>query len=234
MFAQESPTPEMMKPGSLLNELRDQYEAVHESVEVRNDVESFEAIDARMRKAFRWLEQAITYLNGLKPPIEHKFDLGYGYVFDSPRFAHGSVAQHERRIGGFSVLKGIDVYYEMSASKPVVIEVAPGWVSFATKTLDAFGLQHTCRRIEEADGTLRKCVFSVPPVVPARISFGIDHQKGLVTVALTNVDRLDRVTLEFPSPAIGEPVLEDLVRLILGRDSAFLRRAPLAGLHRRG
>jgi hypothetical protein len=50
-------------------------------------------------------------------------------------------------------------------------------------------------------------------------------------VALANVDRLDRVTLEFQSKAIEEPVLEDLIRLILGRDSAFLRRAPLAGVH---
>jgi hypothetical protein len=230
--AQESPKPETMKRGSLLDELRVQYEAVHEPAEVHHDVESFEAIDARMRRAFGWLEQAITYLNGLKPPIEHKFDLGYGYVFDSPRFAHGSVAQHERRIVGFPVLKGIDVYYELSASKPLVIEVVPGWVSFATKTLDALGLQYTSRRVEEADGTLRQCVFSVPPVIPARVSFVVDHQKGLVTVALTNVDRLDRVTLEFESSAIEESVLEDLVRLILGRDSAFLRRAPLAGLRR--
>jgi hypothetical protein len=46
-------------------------------------------------------------------------------------------------------------------------------------------------------------------------------------------DRLERVTLEFPSPDIDEPMLEDLVRLILGRDSAFLKRAPLAGLNGR-
>jgi hypothetical protein len=224
----------MNKRDSLLDELRIQYEAVHESADERGDVENFEAIDARMRKAFRWLERAITYLNGLKPPIEHKFDLGYGYVFDSPRFAHGSVGQHERRIVGFPVLGGIDLYYEISASKPLVIEVVPGWVSFAAKTLDAFGLQYTCRRVEEADGVLRKCVFSVPPVIPARISFRIDHPKGLVTVALANVDRLEHVTLEFPSSEIEEAVLEDLVRLMLGRDSAFLRRAPLAGLNGRG
>jgi hypothetical protein len=77
------------------------------------------------------LEPAVTYLNGLKPPIEHRFDLGYGYVFDSPRFAHGFVGRHERRIVGFPVLQQIDVYYEISASKPLVIEVIPGWVSFA-------------------------------------------------------------------------------------------------------
>ena len=215
---------------SLLEDLRVQYEATRESAEDHAYVEGFEAIDARMRKVFRWLEKAITYLNGLKPTIDHRFDLGYGFVFDSPRFAHGSVGQHERRIVGFPVLERIDVYYSISASKPLSIEVVPGWVSFAEKTLDAFGLQHTRRRVEERDGTLRKCVFAVPPMIPARVTFQVDHRTGVVTVALFNVDRLAQVTLEFESTSIEELVLEDLVRLMLGRDTAFLKRAPLAGL----
>src|SRR4030095_10008115 len=223
----------MNNADSLLDEVRVRYEALPESNEDRGDVESFQAIDARLRQAFRWLERAITYLNRLKPPIEHRFDLGYGYVFESPRFAHGSVGQHERRIRGFPVLEGIDVYYELSAAKPLSIEVVPGWISFAEKTLDAFGLQYTCRRIEASDRTARSCIFSVPPVIPARASFRVDYQTGLVTVALVNVDRLDRVTLEFPSTAIEEPILEDLVRLVLGRDSAFLKRGRLAGLRGR-
>ena len=218
----------MNKRGSLLDELRVQYEAAREPSNEHGNVEGFQAIDGRLRKAFRWLEKAITYLNGLKPLIDHRFDLGYGYVFDSPRFARGSVGQHERRIVGFPALEEINVYYDIAASKPLAIEVPPGWVSFAEKTLDAFGLEYTRRREEEPDGTLRKCIFSVPPVIPARISFRVDYQTRLVTVALVNVDRLERVTLEFPSAAIEEPVLEDLVRLILGQDSAFLRRARFA------
>src|SRR4029434_4038417 len=95
----------------LLDELRVRYEALPKSTDDHGDVETFQAIDARMRKAFRWLENAITYLNGLKPQIEHRFDLGYGYVFDSPRFAHGSVGQHERRIVDFTVLEGLALYY---------------------------------------------------------------------------------------------------------------------------
>lgn len=60
-----------------------------------------------------------------------------------------------------------------------------------------------------------------------------DSGAGLVTVALVNVDRLERVTLEFPSITIEAALVEVLVRLILGRDSAFLRRAPRAGLRGR-
>ncbi len=217
--------------GSLLDELRTQYEAVHEPAREGDGVEGYQAIDKRLRKAFRWLERAITYLNGIKPAIDHRFDLGYGFAFDSPRFAHGSVGQHERRIVGFPVLEEINVYYDISAAKPLLIEVVPGWVAFAEKTLDAFGLQYDCRRVEAPDGTLSKCVYSVPPVIPARVSFRVDYQTGVVAATLVNVDRLERVTLQFASTQIDDALLEDLVRVMLGRDSAFLRRGRVAGLH---
>jgi len=216
---------------SLLDELRNQYEATRKSAIEHTDVEGFRDIDARMRKAFRWLEKAITYLDGLKPSRDHRFDLGHGLVFESPRFGRGSVGQHESRIVGFPVLDEINIYYEISASKPISLDVAPGNVALTEKALDDAGLQYASRRVEDSGGNVRKCAISVPPAVPAAVSFRVAYQTGIVTVALFNVDRLDRVTLEFHSKAIEEPVLEDLVRLILGRDSAFLRRAPLAGLH---
>lgn len=218
---------------SLLDELRTQYEAARKSTHEHADVEGFQAIDARLRKAFRWLEKAITYLDELKPAIDHRFDLGHGVAFESPRFGHGFVGQHERRIVGFPVLDEINIYYEISASKPLALEIAPEGVALAEKALDEAGLQYTSRRVEDSSGIVRKCAISVPPAIPAAVSFRADYQTGLVTVALVNVDRLDRITLEFHSNAIEEPVLEDLVRLILGRDSVFLRRAPLAGLHGR-
>ena len=222
----------MNKPGSLLDELRTQYESARESTQEHADVEGFQAIDTRLRKAFRWLEKAVTYLSGLKPPIEHRFDLGNGLVFESPRFSHGSVGQHEQRIVGFPVLDEISIYYEISASKPISLEVASGMVQVAEKALDDAGLQYTSRRVESSDGRIHKCSFSVPPAIPARVSFRVDYQTGIVTAALTNVDRLDTVALEFHSNEIEEPILEDLVKLILGRDSAFLHRAPLAGIRR--
>ena len=223
----------MPNPPSLLDELRAQYEAKRQSTQLRTDVEDFQQIDAHLRKAFRWLEKAITYLDGLKPAIEHRYDLGHGLVFESPRFGHGSVGQHERRVVGYPVLDVINIYYEITASGPLALEVAPGNVAMAEKALDDAGLQYTSRRVEDSGGTVRKCAISVPPVIPAAVSFHADYQTGLVTVTLVNVDRLDRVILEFSSKAIEEPVLDDLVRLILGRDSAFLRRAPLAGFHPR-
>jgi hypothetical protein len=216
---------------SILDELRTQYEAARTSSHAHSDVEGYEQINARMKKAYAWLDKAFSYLDGVKPPIAHRFDVGHGLVFENPKFGRGYVGQHERRIVGFPVIDEINIYYEIAAERPLAIEVAPAEVQVAEKALDDAGLQYTARRIEDHTGVVRKCVITVPPAIPAKVSFNVDYQTGVVTVPMVNVDRFDRVSLEFHSQAIEEPVLEDLLKFILGRDAAFLRRAPLTGLH---
>ena len=216
---------------SLLDELRSQYEAARTSPHQHSDVEGFEEINARMRKAFAYLERAVNYLDGLKPPIEHRFDLGHGLSFESPKFGRGYVGQHTMRIVGFPVLDEISIWYEIAAARPLTIEVGQGGVATAEKALDDAGLQYTAHRVEDHGGVVQKCVITVPPAIPSAVTFHADYQTGLVVVTLTNVDRFDRVSLEFHSQAIDESVLEDLIRFILGKSSAFLRRAPLAGIH---
>lgn len=216
---------------SLLDELRVQYESQRQSTQEHAKGEGFQEIDARLRKAFRWLEKAVAYLDGIKPSLNHRFDLGHGFVFESPRFAHGYIGQHSSRIVGFPVLDEINIYYEIAAHKPLTIEVAPGGFELVEKKLESVSLQYTSRRVESMDGTVHKCVFSVPPAIQAAILFRVDYQSGEVPVTLVNVDRFDRTTLVFHSTGIEEPVLEDLLRLVLGRDDAFLRRAALQGIH---
>ena len=71
-------------------------------------------------------------------------------------------------------------------------------------------------------------MFTIAQAVTASVRLCPDAERGLVVVALTNVDRFETVTLEFAPATLGELALEDLVRLILGESDAFLKRAPLA------
>ncbi len=215
---------------SILDELRTQYESARITHHDHAEVEGYEEINKRLRHAYQWLDKAFSYLDGVKPPIAHRFDVGHGLVFEAPKFGRGYVGQHERRIVGFPVIDEINIYYEIAAARALTIEVGPGGVHLAEKALDDAGLQYTCRRVEDHGGAVQKCVITVPPAIPAKVSFHVDYQTGIVTVPLVNVDRFDRVALEFHSQAIEEPVLDDLLKFILGRDATFLRRAPLAGL----
>jgi hypothetical protein len=223
----------MSSPTSLLDDLRQQYEAARVSPHDHAEVPGFQEIDKGLRAGFRWLEKAIAYLDGIKPPVAHRFELGHGVAFDRPRFERGFVGQHEQRIVGYPVIDEINVSYTIAASPSAPVEVAPGAVLAFEKILDDAGLQYSARRVEDAGGALQRCAIALAPSIPAAVSMKPDYRTGLVTVFLVNVDRFDRVTLEFRSGDLTEPALEDLVRLILGRSDAFLHRAPLAGLHGR-
>jgi hypothetical protein len=217
---------------SLLEQLRTEYEASRVSPHAHADVPGFQEINATLRKAMKWLEKASAYLDGLKPPVNHRYDLGYGIVFESPRIAKVYVGQHEQRIVGFPVLDEINIYYEIAGVKPVTVELAPGGVGLVEKILDDAGLQYTSRAVDDEGGRPRRSVLTVPASIPATAVFRPDYKTGLVIVTLVNVDRFERTSLEFESTAIDEPMLEDLVHLMLGHNSAFLRRAPLAGIQR--
>jgi hypothetical protein len=221
-----------MESGShFLEDLRLQYEAARSASHPDTVKEDFQTIDTRLRNAFRWLEKAVTYLDGVKPPLQHDFALASGAGFQSPRFARGSVTQHERRIVGFPVLDEINIYYQISASGNLDLEPAPGNAESMQKMLDDAGLQFARSEVEDAAGHVHRCVISVRPDIPASVLFRADYGTGRVVVTLVNVDRLERVALDFDSSAIDEPMLEDLVRLIMGAKSSFLLRAPLAGVH---
>jgi hypothetical protein len=86
-------------------------------------------------------------------------------------------------------------------------------------------------QVERDEARAVRCgVFSVTPAVTASVRLVPDYRRMVVPAALRNVDRLETVTLEFRPETIGEPALEDLVRLILGEANTFLKRAPLAGV----
>ena len=216
---------------SLLEELRVQYESARALPHVPADVPGYQEIDAQLRKAYRWLEKAIAYLDGIRPTIARRFDLGHGIAFASPRFQSGFVGHHEQRIVGFPVLDEINVSYQIVAAPLTPIEITSESLALVEQQLEAAGLHYTARRVEDHAGVLRKGIITVPHEIPAGISFRADYGTGVVQISLINVDRFDRVSLEFQSGSIDESALEDLVRLVLGRSDAFLHRAPLVGIH---
>jgi hypothetical protein len=220
----------MTDKSSFLDALRDEYETVQHVPSGHGAVEEFNVIDARMRKSYKWLEKAVTYLNGIKSPIKHRFDLGHGLVFEAPRFGRGVLGQHSQSIRGFPVIDEISLYYHVCASKLVSAEMSTVDAELMKKAVEAANLQYDCRRIRDADGVVRKCVVSVPQEIPSAVVFRTNYRSGVVTITLTNADRFDRVSLALQSNAIKEQLLEDLLKFILGLDRALLRHAQLAGI----
>jgi hypothetical protein len=220
----------MAEKTSFLDALRTEYETVQHFPTADEAVEEPKVIDARMRKSFRWLEKAITYLNTIKSPIAHRFNLRHGIVFESPRFERGVVGQHTQTVRGFSLIDEINLYYQICTSKPITLEMFAMDAELAKKDLERANLKFTSRRIPDGDGIVRRCMVTVPAEIPAAVIFRADYKTGTITTTLMNVDRFDSVSLAFKSIAIKEHVLEDLLKFILGMDRAFLHHSRLAGI----
>jgi hypothetical protein len=216
---------------SLLETLRQRSAAVHDAHgAARPHAPDRREIDRRLLAAFRWLDEALGHLAVIRPVVAHRFALTGLLTIATPRYDRGFVSYRRTSIGGFELIERIELYYRMANDEPIRLEVQPG-AAFATEErLRSAQLDYRYAIEQDEARRTRRGVFLVTPAVMAAVRFAADYDRGIVAATLRNVDRFEPVTLAFAPDDIGEPSLEDLVRLMMGEANAFLRRAPLAGI----
>lgn len=226
------PTPPSKRPGSLLETLRAQSDAMRgpEGGNRRPPEEALRELDRRMWKAFKWLDEAIGHLEVIRPAIAHDYKLGEVFTIASPQFDHGFLSFRRKALGGQEVVEHVELFYRLAGPQPIELKVAPGGANAIDDRLRAAQIKFQYRTEQDENRIVRHGIFTIIPAVTAFIKLLPDYRRQTVEVTLRNVDRFETVALEFTADKFDEAALEDLVRLILGEDNAFLRRAPLVGV----
>jgi len=211
---------------ALIESLRTRADAVRSAERSRRSstIEVVRGVDRRLRSALRWLDDALAQLEVIRPVVAHRYMLVGLVTISELRFEGGAVSCRRGRITGEDVLELVELGYRLENDAPIRLVVPRGDARLAAEHLRVSQLQYSYR----PEGGGRSGVFTIAQAVTASVRLRPDVERGLVVVALTNVDRFETVTLEFAPDALGEPALEDLVHLILGDSDAFLKRAPLA------
>lgn len=186
-------------------------------------------IDRELAAAYRWLTEAFAHLDAIRPPVAHRFALGPGTDLAPLAWERGFVSFRRGLAGGHDVLAQVDGGYRLAGEGAASLPASPGDVAAAAERMRVAQLEFDFRPDRSRGSSAPAGSFAVVRAVAAAVRFVPDYRRGVVAATLANVDRLESVTLEFPAGALGEPALEDLVRLVLGESDAFLRRAPLAG-----
>jgi len=222
--------PESQPAVSLLESLRARSAALRnaESPSRRPVAEVMRDIDRRLVSTFRWLDEALGHLDAIRPHVRHRFEIEPVLTLVAPRYDGGFVSCRRRAIEGLDLIERIELFYRMAGDTPLRFEIRQAAVAAMSERLRAVQLEFDYRIQHDERRAIRHGMFTVTPVVTASVLFCPDYPRSVVTVSLRNVDRLESVALEFSPEAIGEPALEDLVRLMLGESNVFLKRAPLA------
>jgi hypothetical protein len=222
--------PDSSKP-SLLEALRAQSSAVRAQGEAarRPAEEALAHIDHVLWRAFRWLDEALGHLEVIQPQVGHRFTIPNVVTIERPQYERGFVSYRRKALGGQELLEHVEVFYRLVAPDPVIVRVHPGSAAAVEERLRTSTLPYQYDTEKDERRVVRAGVFRITPAIAANIRFEPHYQAQTVEVVLRNVDRFESVALEFQPDKLDEAALEDLVKLILGDRSGFLRRAPLAG-----
>ena len=222
--------PESQPAVSLLESLRARSAALRNAdlPSRRPAAEVMRDIDRRLLSTFRWLDEALGHLDAIRPHARHRFEVDPVLTLVAPGYDGGFVSCRRCAIAGLDLIDRIELFYRMTGDTPLRFEIRQAAVAAMSERLRAVQLEFDYRIQHDERRALRHASFTVAPVVTASVLFCPDYHRSVVTVSLRNVDRLESVVLEFAPEAIGEPTLEDLVRLMLGESNVFLKRAPLA------
>jgi hypothetical protein len=224
--------PDSPPKGSLLESLRHRSEAIRsaDAQAHRPLGQDIKDIDRRLLASFRWLDEALGHLEVIHPLVAHRFAIEPVLTIAQPRYDRGFVSYRRKEYLGMDLIERIDLFYRLAGDAPIKLRTKLSASAAMDERLRAAQLDFHYQ-VEHDEARSAHCgVFTVTPAVTASVRFVPDYKRLTVLATLRNVDRLETVTLEFRPDAIGEPAMEDLVRLILGEANTFLKRAPLAGV----
>jgi hypothetical protein len=215
---------------TLLDELRKQSEERRaQDTAARLPMEAaLQEMDRGLWRAFRWLDEAMGHLEVIRPTVTHKFQLGNILTLDRPRFDRGFVSFRRGSFAGYEVLTYLELFYSVTGTQPFILRVTPGAAAGIEERLRGATMQFDYQTEQDEKKIVRYGLFHVKPAIAASVRFQPDYARQVVDVTLRNVDRFESVLLEFQPGKLDESALEDLIRFMLGEDSGFLRRAPLA------
>lgn len=215
---------------SLLDQLREKSEALRAKDQAARKPmeEALKDIDRVLWRTFRWLDEALGHLEVIRPRVAHVFHLGNILTIERPRFDRGFVTFRRRPLAGLEVLEHVEMFYRMEGEKPIALRLNPAAAQGVEDRLRGSTLPYQYQTEQDDKRVVRYGLFQVQPHISASARFEPDYHHHVVQVTLRNVDRFESVSLDFTPDKLNEAALEDLVKLMMGEATSFLRRAPLA------
>ena len=144
-----------------------------------SDVEGYEQINARLHKAYTWLDKAFSYLDGVKPrdraPLRRRARPRVRGTAVRARLRRPARAAH-RRLSGASTRSTSTTRSPPRGRLPSRSRRAA--CSWRRRRSTTPGCSTPAGAIEDHTGVVRKCVITVPPAIPAKVSFNVDYQTG--------------------------------------------------------
>lgn len=215
---------EKARAGGLLAQLRD--EVV--SRQRRADEASQEqgamraTLDRRLRMVFDYLHDLCTQLNYLKPPVDRAyFFLDSDDAFRDLSWNEGFTDLRSRPQQEGGGIERVSFTYTLKGPGERTLERAGPGVERLRHILFDLGLRFECRELRNRQRELEQAWFTVADEVNVQLVWRADLDKGVVVLESRNLERLGHAMVSLLPESVGEAMLDEFGRLVLGRENSF-------------
>ena len=186
---------------------------------------SAETIDARMRAAFRYLNELGTEMKAARPACHRRFELIF--LGALPEFLYTApFVDYRTRPGSEATLcERIICTARLEAPEPVRIDLVRDEVPLMRAELDRVQFKYECVETKNDFGVVMRARFTIAPGLPVNADLRADYASGIVHVDLRNVGVWGSAKLQFPVAELDDDWLEEFSKLLLGMESRLALKA---------
>jgi hypothetical protein len=218
-----APSPAPTAKSGVLGMLRQKAEA--EAAARSSPAVSAEMIDARMRAAFRYLNELGTQLKAARPACHRRFELIF--LGALPEFLYTApFVDYRTRPGSEAALcERIIFTARLDAPEPVRIDLVRDEVPLMRAELDRVQFKYECAETKNDFGVVMRGRFTIAPGLPVNADLRADYASGIVHVDLRNVGVWGSAKLQLPVAELDDDWLEEFSKLLLGMESRLALKA---------
>lgn len=219
-----SPRRNEVRESGLLDQLRD--EVSRRQSMVTGEAERIEQararLDRQLRSIFDYLHDLSSQLNYLKPEIDRVYYfLDANDAFRNLSWVEGFAdfrTQAEKEGGR---IERVILAYTLKGAGQRVVERAGLGVDRLRQVLFDLGLKFECRERRNRQREVEQGWFTVLDEISVQVVLRADFDNETVVVESRNLERLGYAQCVIGPHSIGRAMLDDLGRLILGRENNF-------------
>ena len=178
-----------------------------------------EAIDARMRAAFRYLNALGTEIKAARPACQRRFELVF--LGTLPEFVYTAPFVDYRTCPGSESALCERILFTARAEtpEPVRIDLVRDEVALMKRELERVQFKYECAETKNDFGMVMRGRFTIAAGLPVNAELRADYATGIVHVDLRNIGLWGSAKLQLQSGELDDDWLEEFSKLVLGMES---------------
>jgi len=219
--------PEGAGANSLLARLKSQaHDMLRTSAQTAAEDEArAQYLSACMGVAFHYLDDLVKQLNVVKPAIPKEFLAPGGILFAGMHWVEGTAdyrmvpsATEDR------LYESLYVRLRIAAPGPLRFERQDLATETLRKQLHDYNIAYHLEEIRDQRNRVERGIFTLPREVKAGLMFKADYPNDNVILNTRNIERFGMMEFRLRPDDLHQETLDELVRLMLGEPSQFLKR----------